>query len=242
MITTLAPLGATHSITIILAYGEIPETGKDGVTPTLGGECIRQVTATVYLKPNKSGEPRTLQFAGPALDVEKEIAEKLPLAVQKISAHLATLDDLDAQLKAEQEKAQKEHEAKKTAANTTRSGVKSTTHPPKTATADKPKQSAEQIAAAAKSAARSSSAAKAADTKDKKRGSAAAALKDIAAVAAKAKAAATPATPLPDHTAELPLPEPATSPAPAEPTAAPEASTSVSLAALAEQYQQPVEL
>ena len=150
MITQLAPLGATHNIVLVLAYGEIAQPTPTG-EPWPGaasGEAIRSVTVTVHLKPKDGvkGEPRDLQFTGPACDVEAELKDKLPLVTQKLVTHLASLDALDAELKAEQEKAQKDHEAKKTsAANTVRTGVKSTTrYPAKETPKAEPKEEKEE--------------------------------------------------------------------------------------------------
>lgn len=132
MITTLAPLGATHNIVLSLSYGELPPL-KDGTPNPLTLQSTRLVTVTAYLKPkdDKKGEPKTLQFEGTAVDVEEKLKTDLPRAVEMITKHFSTLDQLEAELKAEQEKAQKEHEAKKvSASNTVKSGVKSTTRYP----------------------------------------------------------------------------------------------------------------
>lgn len=159
MITLLAPLGATHSITLALVYDGVkldtspPPEGEARYGAALTGN----VTVTAFLKPldGKKGEnPRTLQFKGPIAEVEAELVAKLPQVTKVLLAHTGTLEQLEADLKAEQAKAQKDHEAKKTAAaNTTRTGVKSTTHyPAKKAEAKKP--------AAARSAAKASGAKK----------------------------------------------------------------------------------
>jgi hypothetical protein len=112
LIKTLAPLGATHDIVLILAYGELPAGLPE--SPNLGGESTREVTVTAHLKPRSGakGESRHLQFKGPAIDVESELAEKLPQAVARIVAHTASLDELDQQLEAEKKKAQEETQKK----------------------------------------------------------------------------------------------------------------------------------
>lgn len=139
MITKLAPLGATHNIVLSLAYGEIPPD-KAG-NESLLGNSGRSVTVTVHLKPKDGtkGQPRDFQFTGPAADVESEIAEKLPAITERITQHQDQLAKLDEELKAEQEKAQKEHEQKKeSAANTVRKGVRSTTTYPAKKSPSKP--------------------------------------------------------------------------------------------------------
>lgn len=135
MIKALAPLGATHNIVLILAYGEIPKS--EGDTPQLGGESIREVTITAHLKPKDGvkGESRSLQFKGPAIDVEAELAEKLPIVVTKIVAHQDALAQLDSQLAAEKEKAEKEADSKKSSPGkpaAAPAGVKSRTVYPNT--------------------------------------------------------------------------------------------------------------
>jgi hypothetical protein len=139
MITKLAPLGATHNIVLSLAYGEIPndKTGRE----SLAGDQVRNVTVTVHLKPKDGvkGQPRDFQFTGCAADVETELAEKLPVITTRITQHQDQLAKLDEELKAEQEKAQKEHEQKKeSAANTVRKGVRSTTTYPAKKSPSKP--------------------------------------------------------------------------------------------------------
>jgi hypothetical protein len=113
MITALAPLGATHNIVLTLAYGGLPPVEKPVDSTDEIVQCIppasesrRQVTVTAYLKPKGDGEPKTLQFTGPVIDVEKEIAEKLPIAVTKLVEHVSSLEQLDSALAAEKKAAQ----------------------------------------------------------------------------------------------------------------------------------------
>jgi hypothetical protein len=206
MITALAPLGATHMIVLSLAYGDAPPTLQEAAAPDAPPMPQQTVTITAYLKPKdgKKGEPKTLQFEGPVPDVEARIATDLPVAVSKITHHVAALEQLDAELAAEQEKKRKENESKKNSPGvevTPPKGVKSrTVYPSKTAKA------------ADKSSSRSKAAAKAADTRDKKRaaeekptGAAAEALAKVRAAAEKGKAAAEQqATPESDQTVEQP--------------------------------------
>ena len=176
MITSLAPLGATHNIVLVLAYGALPAGDAAAAS-------ARHVTVTASLKPkaDKHGESKTLQFEGPAGDVQATLETELPLAVQKLVQHVSTLDQLEAQLKEEQATAQKEKEDKKSSgATTTRSGVKSTTKYPNTASSPKPAEPEKEKPAAKKPAAPA----------PKATGAAAEALAKVRAAAEKGKAAA----------------------------------------------------
>jgi hypothetical protein len=169
MITQLAPLGATHSIVLILAYGEPPKLVDPNPNETqIESEGrLQDVTITAHIKPKDGvkGEPRHLQFKGSIADVSREIGEKLPAAVNKIVEHTASLEQLDKDLAAEKEKAKAENTKKIEAAKkeAVKPALKKFTSKAKPTPAKKP------APAQKKSAARSKAAAKAADTRDKQR-------------------------------------------------------------------------
>ena len=83
MIKTLAPLGATHTISVLLDYAET-------------------VTATVVLTPKteKDAQPLTFQLAGPLDELDAGFAAQLTEAVSKITSTTTELSALDAQLAA----------------------------------------------------------------------------------------------------------------------------------------------
>ena len=83
MIKTLAPLGATHTISVLLDYAET-------------------VTATVVLSPKteKDAQPLTFQLAGPVDELDAGFAAQLTEAVGKITVTTTELASLDAQLAA----------------------------------------------------------------------------------------------------------------------------------------------
>lgn len=83
MIKTLAPLGATHTISVLLDYAET-------------------VTATVVLTPKteKDAQPLTFQLAGPLDELDAGFAAQLTEAVSKITSTTTELASLDAQLAA----------------------------------------------------------------------------------------------------------------------------------------------
>lgn len=116
LIKTLAALGQKNSIVLTLAYTPPP----DGVENNIAGVYASSVTVTAFIKPKDGGEPKTLQFVGFVLEVESELEEKLPLAVDKIVAHQDALAALDEQLAAEKsakaETAKKESKDSKPAA------------------------------------------------------------------------------------------------------------------------------
>jgi hypothetical protein len=218
LITTLAALGQKNSIVLTLAY----TPPADGVENKLAGVHASTVTVTAFIKPkeNTDGEPKTLQFTGPLMEVEKELAEKLPLAVSKIVEHEDALAALDAQLAAEKEAKAKNNASK--AASPGKEvkappGVKSRTVYPSTA---KPKPEEKGKPAAKPAAKVDLSKVKAAA-----KGGAAAALAKV-----KGAAAAAPAEPA--GQAMIPGTEPTPEP-PAEPTAETQAEPPVDDAAAA---------
>ena len=87
MIKTLAPLGGTHRISVLLDYttNNSPDT----------------VTATVIVTPKPEGaQPLTFQIAGTVDELEAGFAAQLTEAVAKITATATDLSSLDAQLAA----------------------------------------------------------------------------------------------------------------------------------------------
>ena len=87
MIKTLAPLGGTHRISVLLDYttNNSPDT----------------VTATVIVTPKPEGaQPLTFQIAGTVDELEAGFAAQLSEAVAKITATATDLSSLDAQLAA----------------------------------------------------------------------------------------------------------------------------------------------
>lgn len=99
LVPALAPLGVKFQIVLILAYAD------DGTG----------VSITAHLKPKEGvkGEARHLQIAGPLVEVEQQIAEKLPAAVEAITRHVTNLDTLAAELAAEEQAAKEKGEADK---------------------------------------------------------------------------------------------------------------------------------
>lgn len=203
MITTLAPLGATHTIVLSLAYGDVPTIPPVNDTAETQSAVVphQTVTVTAYLKPKDGakGEPKTLQFEGPVADVQAKLESDLPLAVSKIQQHLSTLDQLDAQLAAEKEKAAKEAESKKESpgkAAPAPAGVKSRTVYPSTSKKPDVKPS------------KSPGMKKASEIINKPTGAAAEALAKVKAAAEKGKAAAEATATSPAEPAAEPAPEP----------------------------------
>ena len=87
MIKTLAPLGGTHRISVLLDYttNNSPDT----------------VTATVIVTPKPEGaQPLTFQIVGTVDELEAGFAAQLTEAVAKITATATDLSSLDAQLAA----------------------------------------------------------------------------------------------------------------------------------------------
>lgn len=82
MLTALVPLGATHDVSIVLAY--------DG----------DNVTATILAKPKKDDKSVTpIQFEGPVAEVELEINDKLAELVNEVVKSSSNIADLKQQLK-----------------------------------------------------------------------------------------------------------------------------------------------
>ena len=83
MIKTLAQLGTTHRISVLLDYADT-------------------VTATVVLTPKteKDAQPLTFQLAGPVDELDAGFAAQLTEAVSKITTTTTELASLDAQLAA----------------------------------------------------------------------------------------------------------------------------------------------
>lgn len=103
MIKTLAPLGGTHRISVLLDYttNNSPDT----------------VTATVIVTPKPEGaQPLTFQIAGTVDELEAGFAAQLTDAVAKITATATDLSSLDAQLAAAKKAKEEELAAAKTTA------------------------------------------------------------------------------------------------------------------------------
>lgn len=82
MLTALAPLGATHHVSIVLVYE---------------GDSV---TATILAKPKKDDKAVTpIQFEGPVAEVETAIKDQLADLVSEIVKSSSNIADLKQQLK-----------------------------------------------------------------------------------------------------------------------------------------------